>query len=249
MAIFGKLSDFPLAEVLSVIGKRAGQLTLEEADGRRLRLRLQNERLLGLSLEQPIGEPGEIKRALQSIGDASFHFEPTPPMEAKPGQHLPIDQVLASLAPSSRAEPSVHPDTRFVLIRGRTVTLPAELDAFVDAFRNYAFAVYETEFAKYSGQTLRVTGSVPHGPGDELVRTVLVDPQAKSGQSPIEVDFRVYGSGGHFSVVDIVVAGLDLAITEQDDFSSFLAQHNNDVRALTANLRQRAARVRSTGQI
>lgn len=131
MAIFGKLSDFPLAEVLSVIGKRAGQLTLEEADGRRLRLRLQNEQLLGLSLEQPIGEPGEIKRALQSIGDASFHFEPTPPMEAKPGQHLPIDQVLASLAPSSRAEPSVHPDTRFVLIRGRTVTLPAELDAFL----------------------------------------------------------------------------------------------------------------------
>jgi phospholipid transport system substrate-binding protein len=130
--------------------------------------------------------------------------------------------------------------------RGAT---PADLEAFVEAFRNYAFAVYGAEFSKYGGQTLRVTGSYERGPGDELVRTVLVDPQAPAGQQPIEVDFRVYGSGGHFSVVDIVVANIDLAITEQDDFGAFLSQHNNDIRALTANLQQRAARVRSTGQI
>jgi phospholipid transport system substrate-binding protein len=137
----------------------------------------------------------------------------------------------------------------YTLGPARRAARPAELDAFVDAFRNYAFAVYGAEFSKYGGQTLRVTGSYERGPGDELVRTVLVDPQAPAGQQPIEVDFRVYGSGGHYNVVDIVVAGLDLAITEQDDFGSFLAQHNNDIRALTANLQQRAARVRATGQI
>ncbi len=125
----------------------------------------------------------------------------------------------------------------------------ADQDAFVSAFREYAFAVYEAEFTKYGGQSLKVTGSVERAPGDELVRTVLVDPRAKAGQESIGVDFRVYSSGGKFSVVDIVVAGLDLAITEQEDFGAFLAQHNNDVKALTANLRQRADRVRTTGQI
>ncbi|MFL6690846.1 MAG: phospholipid-binding protein MlaC [Alphaproteobacteria bacterium] len=137
----------------------------------------------------------------------------------------------------------------YTLGPARRLAKPADLDPFVEAFKDYAFAVYGAEFAKYSGQTLRVTGSVEHGPGDELVRTVLVDPLARKGQEPIEVDFRVYGSGGKYNVVDIVVAGLDLAITEQDDFSAFLSQHNNDVRALTANLRERAARVRNTGQI
>lgn len=137
----------------------------------------------------------------------------------------------------------------YTLGPARRSASPADLDAFVDAFRNYAFAVYGAEFSKYSGQTLRVTGSVERAPGDELVRTVLVDPHARPGQQPIEVDFRVYGSKGHYNVVDIVVAGLDLAITEQEDFGAFLAQHNNDIRALTANLRQRAERVRSTGQI
>lgn len=137
----------------------------------------------------------------------------------------------------------------YTLGPARRSTTPAEQDAFIDAFREYAFAVYGAEFSKYSGQSLRVTGSIERAPGDELVRTKLVDPRAAQGQEPIEVDFRVYGSGGKLSVVDIVVAGLDLAITEQDDFSSFLAQHNNDVRALIANLKQRAERVRTTGQI
>jgi ABC-type transporter MlaC component len=63
------------------------------------------------------------------------------------------------------------------------------------------------------------------------------------------VDFRVMGDAGHFSVVDITVEGLDLAITEQDDFQSFLAEHNNNVKQLTENLKQRAENVRSTGQI
>lgn len=137
----------------------------------------------------------------------------------------------------------------YTLGPARRTATPAQQDAFVDAFRNYAFAVYGAEFSKYTGQTLRVTGSMERAPGDELVRTKLTDPRARAGQEPIEVDFRVYGSGGHYSIVDIVIAGLDLAITEQDDFSAFLAQHNNDLRALIANLQQRTARVRATGQI
>ena len=137
----------------------------------------------------------------------------------------------------------------YTLGPARRTATAAEQDAFTEAFRDYAFAVYGAEFSKYSGQTLRVTGSYERAPGDELVRTVLVDPHARQGQEPIEVDFRVYGSNGRYNVVDIVVAGLDLAITEQEDFGAFLAQHNNDIRALTANLRRRTDHVRTTGQI
>ena len=128
-------------------------------------------------------------------------------------------------------------------------TSPADLSAFEEAFREYAFAVYESEFAKYSGQTLKVTGSIERKPDDHLVTTVLVDPHGTNRQEPITVDFRVFGTPGHFSVGDITVLGLDLAITEQDDFTSFLAQHNNDVKALTENLKQRAANVRAGGDL
>ncbi|HEY7978643.1 MAG TPA: ABC transporter substrate-binding protein [Rhizomicrobium sp.] len=128
-------------------------------------------------------------------------------------------------------------------------TSPADLAAFEDAFREYAFAVYESEFTKYSGQTLKVTGSVQRKADDFLVSTVLIDPHAAKGSDPITVDFRIFGSPGHFTIADIIVLGLDLAITEQDDFSSFLSQNNNSVKALTANLKERAARVRAGGSL
>jgi phospholipid transport system substrate-binding protein len=128
-------------------------------------------------------------------------------------------------------------------------TSPADLAAFEDAFREYAFAVYESEFQKYSGQTLKVTGSIQRKADDYLVTTVLIDPHASKSSDPITVDFRIFGTPGHFTVGDITVLGLDLAITEQDDFTSFLSQNNNSVKALTANLKERAARVRAGGSL
>lgn len=128
-------------------------------------------------------------------------------------------------------------------------TSPADLAAFEDAFREYAFAVYESEFQKYSGQTLKVTGSIQRKADDFLVTTVLIDPHAPKSSDPITVDFRIFGTPGHFTVGDITVLGLDLAITEQDDFTSFLSQNNNSVKALTANLKERAARVRAGGSL
>jgi phospholipid transport system substrate-binding protein len=137
----------------------------------------------------------------------------------------------------------------YTLGPARRTTPEAEQNEFVDAFRDYAFAVYEQEFSKYSGQTLKVTGSIQRANGDYLVTTQLIDPNAPRNQEPIEVDFRVFGSEGHYSVADITVVGLDLAITEQDEFTSFLAQHNNDVKSLIANLRQRAVNVRRGGSL
>ncbi|HEY1632626.1 MAG TPA: ABC transporter substrate-binding protein [Rhizomicrobium sp.] len=131
----------------------------------------------------------------------------------------------------------------------RRIATPAEQEQFIDAFRDFAFAVYETEFSKYSGQTLKVTGSIQRSNGDYVVTTVLIDPNAPRNQEPIEVDFRVFGSDGHFQVADITVAGLDLAITEQDQFTSYLASHNNDIKSLIVDLHTRAAKVRATGQI
>ena len=53
----------------------------------------------------------------------------------------------------------------YTLGAARRTAPPADQEAFVEAFRDYAFAVYGAEFSKYSGQTLRVTGSMQRAPG------------------------------------------------------------------------------------
>jgi phospholipid transport system substrate-binding protein len=113
---------------------------------------------------------------------------------------------------------------------------PAEQDQFAAAFQNYATAVYQSYFAKYSGQSLKVTGSQVRAPGDTIVQTQLIDPNDHSGNQPLEVDFRVAGTDGKFVVIDFSVAGIWLAIEERDQFSSFLGQNGGSIPTLVKHL-------------
>jgi phospholipid transport system substrate-binding protein len=123
---------------------------------------------------------------------------------------------------------------------------PQDVTAFTEAFRGYAAAVYQEQLAHYSGQTLKVTGSTERAPGDFIVRTVVLEPTGSQSVNADEVNFRVQDSGGKLVVVDASVMGVWLAIQERDQFTSFLSQHNNDVKALTADLLKRAANIRAS---
>jgi phospholipid transport system substrate-binding protein len=134
----------------------------------------------------------------------------------------------------------------FTLGAERRTAAPGDVEAFVNAFRNYAVAVYESRLTQYSGQYLRVTGSTERAPGDDIVSTVLVDPSGKSsGEAPIEVDFRVLSDNGRLVVTDVSIAGVWLALEERDQFAAFLQQNNGNVSALTAHLQQMADQIRN----
>ena len=136
----------------------------------------------------------------------------------------------------------------FTLGAAKRTASQADQDAFVNAFRDYAVAVYESRLSAYSGQTLKVTGATERTPGDTVVQTVLVDPNARSnGEAPIEVDFRVLNDNGKFVVIDASIAGVWLAIEERDQFSAFLEQNNDSVPQLTAHLEALATRLRGGG--
>jgi len=136
----------------------------------------------------------------------------------------------------------------FTLGAARRTAAPADIDAFVNAFRDYAVSVYESRLNQYSGQFLRVTGSSEVSAGDNVVQTILVDSTGKSnGQEPIEVDFRVIQDNGHFVVIDVSIAGVWLGQEEREQFSSFLQQNNNNLPALTQHLQQLAQQVRAAG--
>ena len=132
----------------------------------------------------------------------------------------------------------------FTLGQYRRTATAQEQDAFASAFQNYAIAVYQSYFARYSGQTLRVTGSQQRAPGDTIVTTQMIDPNDHSGQQPLEVDFRVLSDGGKFVVIDFSVAGIWLALEERDQFSSFLGQHNGSIPTLISHLGELAKRYR-----
>jgi len=126
----------------------------------------------------------------------------------------------------------------FTLGQYRRTAPPEDVEAFVGAFRNYAAAAYQSYFAKYTNQTLKVTGSTEVKPTDFIVQTQLSDPN--SSQPPAEVDFRVRTDTGKPVLVDVAYQGIWLSLEERDQFVSFLGQNNGNVRTLIAHLSELA---------
>jgi phospholipid transport system substrate-binding protein len=114
---------------------------------------------------------------------------------------------------------------------------PAEIDAFVNAFNEYAVAVYEWRLSKYRGTTLKVVGSRDTAPDDSVVNTIVVNPAAPNAP-PIRAAFRVRNdAGGKPIITDMQVEGIWLAINQRSDFTAFLQQNGGKVPALTESLK------------
>jgi len=124
----------------------------------------------------------------------------------------------------------------YTLGSGKRTATPQQQEQFVEAFKHYAEAVYESYLLRYSGQTLKVTGSTPGRPGETVVRTVLIDPNNPSNADPYKVDFRVSDTSGRLQIKDASVEGVWLAILEHEDFDAFLGSNNGNVPALTSHL-------------
>jgi phospholipid transport system substrate-binding protein len=165
----------------------------------------------------------EANRVLQVLNDRSLS-----PTAKKQTFRTVVDEVA-----------DVPRITGFVLGRYRRILTPAQYSDFAGAFREYANSVYETRLGEYKGQTLRVTGSTVRQPGDVVVTSEV----SGGAAAPSPVNWRVLrGPDGRYKAVDVQVAGVWLAITEQQDFVSTLDNHNGDINVLIAQLRNQASR-------
>ena len=121
-----------------------------------------------------------------------------------------------------------------------------DLDAFTNAFTDYAVAVYESRLSKYKGQTLKVIGSEQRAADDVVVNADVVNPAAPSNAQPIKAAFRVRRtSDGKPIITDMQVEGIWLALSQRSDFTGFLQQHGGSLPALTDNLKVQVQQLRA----
>ncbi len=108
---------------------------------------------------------------------------------------------------------------------------PPTCRAFEVAFQNYAVAVYQYYFSRYSGQTLEGHRVPPSGqPTDYIVATQLVDP-AKPGPAAGSGAFRVRTDGARGRSVSRCLGGGGVAARRRasatGSSSPFAGQQNN----------------------
>jgi phospholipid transport system substrate-binding protein len=95
---------------------------------------------------------------------------------------------------------------------------------------------YADRFQTYSGEKLVVVKSETRGKSDILVHTFLERP---NDQEPIAVIWRLRARKNSYKIIDVMVEGLSMGITQQKEFSSVIRKNGNKVEGLLSELRKR----------
>ena len=126
---------------------------------------------------------------------------------------------------------------RFVLGRHWWRATRAERKAYLQLFEDYIVAIYAARLGRYQGETVRVVGSRKDGKHDTVVSTEIL---SESGR-PTRVDWRVRGTARKYKILDVVVEGISMAITQRSEFASVIQRSGGQLDGLLTELRAKAA--------
>ncbi len=106
---------------------------------------------------------------------------------------------------------------------------------YMSLFQKMIIEVYSKRFSDYKGQKVEIKASRTEGNnGDILVNSVILQKNAPE----IQLDWRVRFKNGEFKVVDVIVEGVSMAVTQRSDFASVIQRGGGDINVLLAHLRQ-----------
>lgn len=123
---------------------------------------------------------------------------------------------------------------RFALGRYWKSASDAQKKEYLKLFNKMIVDVYTGRFSEYNGQALKVVSARPEGKADAVVTSKIIPDEG----SEIQLDWRVRFKNGKYKVVDIVVEGVSMALTQRSDFSSVIQRGGGNVDVLIEHLRE-----------
>ena len=125
---------------------------------------------------------------------------------------------------------------KFVIGRHWRKATESEKKEYLQLFEDLLVATYSDRFSKYSGEKLLVNKSEVRGKGDALVHTIMI---RVDGAKPLKVTWRVRGKNGIYKIVDIMVEGISMVVTQKSEFASFIQKNGGSLGPLLIELRKR----------
>lgn len=125
---------------------------------------------------------------------------------------------------------------KFVLGRYWRSASDEEKQEFLRLFEELLVKSYARRFAEYSGESFEVRGVREEPDGFALVQSLVVRPNAEN----VRVDWRIRATDeDEFRIVDVIVEGLSMAITQRDEFASVIQSRGGKVAGLIDVLRSK----------
>jgi phospholipid transport system substrate-binding protein len=111
-----------------------------------------------------------------------------------------------------------------------------ERSQYSELFEEFVLRTYSARLSSYAGERLEVARAVPATGDDFMVGSRITRP----GAEPLLVDWRVRGEDGGFKIVDVIVAGVSMVVTQRSEFQSIV--QSQGFKGLISTLRTRIER-------
>ena len=128
----------------------------------------------------------------------------------------------------------VHAIGRFALGTHWKDASEAQQEEYMKLFEDMIVQTYTTRFEDYSGQTLKVDGSTPYNEKDSIVSSQVLQ---KDGP-PINLQWRIRNEDGALRVVDVIVEGISMSITQRSDFSATIQNGGGNIDTFLSSMRE-----------
>lgn len=125
---------------------------------------------------------------------------------------------------------------KFVLGRYWTSASPQQREEFLKVFTDFVSKSYSKRLAEEASVNgFNITNMRDLGEGDFLVQTAITRPSGPA----LNYEWRVREGSNGIKIVDVIVEGVSLLVTQRSDFTSVAGQ--NGIDGLIATLRNKVA--------
>lgn len=129
----------------------------------------------------------------------------------------------------------------FALGRYWNDATPGQRREYLKEFEIMVVRSYAAHFDTYGGGTFRILNSRPDSDHDAFVMTEV----APFKGPPTKVAWRVRQRDDHLGIIDVVVEGVSMSVTQRQEFSSVIQAKAGSIDAFIQSLRDKNAAIAS----
>lgn len=123
---------------------------------------------------------------------------------------------------------------RFALGNNWKNANPEQQKEYQKLFEALVVEVYAARFNDYQGQKFEVSSFRDTGKQDVVVTSYIVPDTG----SKVQVDWRVRNRNGQYKIVDVIIEGVSMTVTQRSDFSSVIQRGGGNIEVLLDHLRK-----------
>lgn len=125
---------------------------------------------------------------------------------------------------------------RFVIGRSWNTATPEQQDEYMRLFQALIVKTYGDRLTLYTGEGFKVLSQRDESEQDVIVSSEITHPD---GSTPTLIDWRVRNRNGKLGVIDVVVEGVSLSVTQRQEYSAVIQSNGGQIDGLLDLMRQR----------